>query len=107
MKNRKLQRVLTWILTLTMILGTFGETGLALQAADVDDEAEAVVEDADDPVDAEDADVPDPDESYDDTEFDVLAKSQGRFAVFTVRADHHMLHHPFQAYALWLHLHER
>ena len=27
MKNRKLQRVLTWLLTLTMILGTFGETG--------------------------------------------------------------------------------
>ncbi len=56
MKNRKLQRVLTWILTLTMILGTFGETGLALQAAD-DDEAEVVVDDAD---------VPDPDESRND-----------------------------------------
>ena len=60
MKNRKLQRVLTWILTLTMILGTFGETGLALQAADDDAVAEAEA------VDAGDADVPDPDQYTDD-----------------------------------------
>ena len=49
MKNRKLQRVLTWILTLTMILGTFDGTGFATRAAEPDDEAEVVVDDADDP----------------------------------------------------------
>ena len=66
MKNRKLQRVLTWILTLTMILGTFGETGLALQAADADatEEVEAV--------DAGDADAPDPDQYFMDSQLDVV-----------------------------------
>ncbi|MCR4641388.1 MAG: hypothetical protein K5697_05085, partial [Lachnospiraceae bacterium] len=53
MKNRKLQRVLTWILTLTMILGTFGETGFAVKAAEPDEEIE---------VSPEEADVPDPDQ---------------------------------------------
>ena len=46
MKNRKLQRVLTWILTLTMILGTFGETGFAVKAAEPDEEAEVSVPEA-------------------------------------------------------------
>ena len=74
MKNRKWQRVLSWILTLTMLFGTFEGTGFRAFAAEdevaaeetADDEATAVEEEAD----SEDTDVNDDAEASDEEEAD-------------------------------------
>ena len=51
MKNRKWQRILSWVLTLTMLLGTFESNILAVNAMD-DEVVEAEIEDVE-AVDAE------------------------------------------------------
>ena len=80
MKNRKWQRVLSWILTLTMLFGTFEGTGFRAFAAEdevaaeetADDEATAVEEEAD----SEDTDVNDDAEASDEEEADDEAEAE-------------------------------
>lgn len=59
MKNRKWQRVLSWLLTLTMLLGTFESNILAVNAMD-DEAIEADAEIDEEEVDTADEDVEEP-----------------------------------------------
>ena len=78
MKNRKLQRILSFILTLTMIFGASGKAVIPIRAAESVKAEETVTGYLEEP---------DIDQSCDDTTVQVTALTHDRFGVFEVRGD--------------------